>query len=262
MPELADVEVYRQYLNATALHQPIEHIHVESDAILADTTPQGLGRALKDNQFDATRRHGKYLFIELHNGGWLAIHFGMTGSLQYFGADTKPPDYTQLLLSFKNGHQLAYVAPRKLGRIALTDSPQDFIDAHALGPDALALSPADFKQLAEGRRGGVKAWLMDQKTIAGIGNVYSDEILFQARLHPKTNVSELDEAALNTLYQKIHQVFDAAIKARVDPAQMPDSFLLPHREKGGKCPNCNGQVKKISVSGRNGWYCPVCQKKK
>lgn len=260
MPELADVEVYRQYLNATTLHQAIEHTHVESSDILADTTPQALGRALKDNQFNSTRRHGKYLFIELHNGGWLVMHFGMTGSLEYFGADKKAPDHTRLLLSFKNGHRLAYVAPRKLGRITLTDAPRTFIDAHDLGPDALALSPAEFKQLAEGRRGGVKAWLMDQQTIAGIGNIYSDEILFQARIHPKTRVGALDEKALDTLYHKMHKVFDAAIKARADPEQMPDSFLLPHREKGGKCPNCSGKIKKISISGRNGWYCPACQK--
>jgi len=261
MPELADVEVYRQYLNATALHQAIEHTHVEDAVILADTTPQTLGRALKDNQFDSTRRHGKHLLVELHHGGWLAMHFGMSGSLEYFAADKKSPDYTQLLLSFKNCHHLAYVAPRKLGRIALTDNPRTYIEAHQLGPDALALSPAEFRQLASGRRGSIKAWLMDQQNLAGIGNIYSDEILYQARIHPQTNVSDLNKAMLDNLYCKMHQVFDIAIKAHADPAQLPEKFLLPHRDKDGRCPGCGGPLKKISVTGRSAWYCPACQKK-
>lgn len=101
MPERADVEVYRQYLNATALHQAIEHTDIESSDILADTSPQGLGRALKDNQFSSThRRHGKYLFVELHNGSWLMMHFGMTGALKYLGADKKPPECRLAVLIF------------------------------------------------------------------------------------------------------------------------------------------------------------------
>jgi formamidopyrimidine-DNA glycosylase len=261
MPELADVEIYRQYFNATALHQDIEQTHVEDAVILADTTPQVLGRALKNNRFDATRRHGKHLFVELHNGGWLAMHFGMSGSLEYFAADKKVPDFTLLLVSFKNGHQLAYVAPRKLGHITLTDDPRIFIEAHHLGPDALALSPAEFRQLASGRRGSIKAWLMDQQTLAGIGNIYSDEILFQARIHPQTSVNKLNDATLDRLYRKIHRVFDTAIKAHADPAQMPDKFLLPHRDKGGRCPRCDGLLHRLSVSGRSAWFCPACQKK-
>ncbi|ALP53895.1 hypothetical protein Tel_12545 [Candidatus Tenderia electrophaga] len=259
MPELADVEVFRQYLNATALHQEIAHTHVEGEQILAGTSPQGLGRALKNNQFDATRRHGKYLFIELHHGGWLVMHFGMTGRLSYFDGDRQTPEHTQLLLDFKNGRRLAYVAPRKLGRIELTRNPPTFIAAHELGPDALTPSLADFKRLAEGRRGSVKGWLMNQQVMAGIGNVYADEILFQARIHPRRKVQDLDARDLDTLYKKIHQVFDAAIAAKVAPDDMPDDFLLPHRKKGGNCPGCQGKVKQIAVSGRNGWYCPRCQ---
>jgi formamidopyrimidine-DNA glycosylase len=134
------------------LHHRIAGTHAESDEILQGTSPQGLGRALKDNQFDSSRRHGKYLFIELHNGGWLGMHFGMTGSLAYFGSDSQVPDYTRLLLTFNNGYRLAYVAPRKPGKVFLTDTVQAFIEDHGLGPDALAPSPAEFKELAQGRR--------------------------------------------------------------------------------------------------------------
>jgi len=261
VPELADVEVYRRYLNATALHQRIAGTHAESDEILQGTSPQGLGRALKDNQFDSSRRHGKYLFIELHNGGWLGMHFGMTGSLAYFGSDSQVPDYTRLLLTFNNGYRLAYVAPRKLGKVFLTDTVQAIIEGHGLGPDALAPSPAESKELAKGRRGSVKSWLMDQQRLAGIGNVYSDEILFQARVHPKQNLSRLDEAALEDLYRNLHQVFDAAIEADADPDRMPRHFLLPQRHDDGQCPRCGGKVKHIQVAGRSAWFCPACQSK-
>lgn len=259
MPELPDVEVYRRYLRSTALHQRIEHVHVESPALLPGTTPQGLGRALKGEAFESTGRHGKHLFAELDHDGWLMLHFGMTGSLAYFRHREDTPDYTRCLFTFANGFHLAYVAPRKLGRIALVDSPQSFVTEHGLGPDALGLDAEAFQRLASGRRGGVKSWLMDQETMAGVGNVYSDEILFQAGIHPRRSVADLDDEALHRLHRALRSVLEAAIEAHAEPSRMPESFLLPHREQGGRCPKCNAQVEKVQAAGRTAWYCPKCQ---
>jgi len=260
VPELADVEIYRQYLNSTALHQEIERTSIESSQILVGLSPQALARALQGSQLTATQRHGKYLFIALSSGSWLVIHFGITGLLKYCGTDEKRPEHTRLLLHFKNGSQLAYVAQRKLGRIALVDKPPTFIEVNKLGPDALTLSLTEFKKLAQGRRGTVKAWLMNQQVMTGIGNVYSDEILFQSCIHPKRAVNNLEQRSLKRLYHQMYKVFDAAIKARANPRQMPPGFLLPRRKEGGKCPRCSETVKRILVSGRNAWYCPGCQK--
>ena len=259
MPELPDVEVYRQYLDATALHQKVEGVHAQSPELIEGTTSQGLGRALQGNTLEATARHGKYLFVDITGSSWLILHFGMTGNLKYYQHSQDKPEYTRFLVSFANGYHLAYIAPRKLGRIALTDSPQAWVSEKGLGPDALAISESAFLERTAHRRGSVKSWLMHQKNIAGIGNVYSDEILFQARINPKTAVNELKEGQLKELYQVMRTVLEDAITARADPDQMPRSFLTPHRHKGGKCPNCNGTLKTIKVSGRTAWYCPGCQ---
>ncbi len=260
MPELPDVEVYRQYLEATSLHQRVERVHVESPALLTGTNPQGLGRALHRKSLKTTHRHGKYLFAGLSGGRWLVLHFGMSGELQYFrGGQEQSPDYTRCLVSFGNGFNLAYVAPRKLGLIGLVDSPRSLVKERKLGPDALELGQQAFRELAVGRRGTVKSWIMDQHSIAGIGNIYSDEILFQAKLHPKRLVADLDEATVMRLYDAMRHVLESAVKAGADPGRMPAAFLLPRREAESRCPKCGSALKSMQVAGRSAWYCPRCQ---
>ncbi len=266
MPELPDVEVYRRYLNATALHQPIERTHVEDARLLVGTTPQGLGRALKGRSFESSCRHGKYLFAALDRGGWLVLHFGMTGRLAYFRNPEHEPDYTRCTVTFRNEFRLAYVARRKLGHITLADSPGSFVRERNLGPDALSLSARDLCHLASGRRGYAKSWLMDQHAMAGIGNVYSDEILFQAAIHPRCPVPDLDEQALERLHRALRHVLETAIEAKADPGRMPRHFLLPHRHTGGRCPHCGRLVTHLQAAGRRppatgrrAWYCPACQ---
>lgn len=259
MPELPDVEIYKQYFNATALHQRVECIHMKSSTLLVNTTPQGLGRALKHKKFRSTKRHGKYLFIELNPFGWLVMHFGMTGELKYFQQGQDKPNYAQLIIIFENGFHLAYISRRKLGQIALIDEPQQYLNMHSLGPDALNLSSAHFYELASKRRKNVKSWLMDQHIIAGIGNIYSDEILYQAKIHPKRTICDLDKLILKRLYQTIGTVLNTAIEASANPKKMPSTFLLSHRKQGNHCPECANPIEKIKVAGRSAWYCPQCQ---
>lgn len=260
MPELPDVEVYRQYLIATALHQQIEHVHVESRSILLGVTPQSLGRTLKHKSFHSIDRHGKYLFTAVENRKWLVMHFGMTGNIKYFQSKQDMPDYTRFLVTFENGYHLAYIALRKLGIIAITDSPETWTKEHNLGPDALELTEGQFIKQAKNHRSGIKSWLMNQGNIAGIGNIYSDEILFQAGIHPMCPVSKFDEAKLKQLYKTSCSVLLTAINAHTVPGQMPATFLLPHRKQGGRCPLCNTNLEKIKAAGRTAWYCPRCQK--
>lgn len=259
MPELPDVEVYRQYLNAKALHQPVEKVHVESPSILKETSPQSLGHALKHKAFNSINRQGKYLFISISDEQWLVMHFGMTGDIKYFQKETETPDYSRLLIDFENGYHLAYISPRKLGRISLTNSPEKWLHTHKLGPDAFELSEEAFIEQAENSRGAVKSWLMNQKIIAGIGNVYSDEILFQSGIHPKSSLKDLNSSKLEKLYKTMHKVLNKAISAHADPEQMPANFLLPHRKKGGHCPACDTPLKTVKIAGRTAWYCPHCQ---
>jgi formamidopyrimidine-DNA glycosylase len=260
LPELPDVETYRRYLAAHALHQGIAHVKVSSPRQLAGTSPQGLRRALVRRRFESTRRHGKHLFARIGKGRWLMLHFGMTGSLSYDRKGRGVPPYTRLRIDFGRDRQLAFLDPRKLGRIALTDSPRRFIEARHLGPDALALDRAALAKLAAGTRGAIKSWLMDQHAIAGIGNIYADEILVQARIHPRRSPNALERRALGRLFTSLGQVLRQAIAAGADPARMPKSFLLSRRKRGARCPRCGGAVERMAIGGRSTYYCPSCQR--
>ncbi|HKJ77265.1 MAG TPA: DNA-formamidopyrimidine glycosylase family protein [Gammaproteobacteria bacterium] len=260
MPELPDVETFRRYLDANGLDRTIARTHVEAEDLLEGLTAQGLGQRLKGRRLTATRRHGKYLFAARDDyDGWLVLHFGMSGFLQAVGPGESPPQHTRMTLDFEDGGVLAYAALRKLGLIAWTDDPAAFAAARGLGPDALAIERAAFVQAVRCHRGGVKCWLMDQSALAGVGNVYSDEVLFQAGLHPKRKGNRLGEAEADRLYDALHAVLEAAVDARADPDRLPEGHILPLRGKEAPCPRCGGPLSPIKACGRTGWYCPACQ---
>lgn len=260
MPELPDVEVFGQYFDATSLHQEIAEVEVHSRQVLEDVSAQELETALRGRTFESTRRHGKWLFVELDDGNWLVLHFGMTGFLKYFKDEGNEPAHSRLLIQFSNGYHLAYDSQRKLGEIDLIEDVEHFISEHDLGPDALGLKLDEFREILADRRGMIKSALMDQSLMAGIGNVYSDEILFQAGIHPRATVSQLDEGTLETLFRRMKQVLHTAIECRADPAQFPDSYITLHRHRDGKCPKCGGEIEQVKVSGRTAYSCPECQK--
>jgi formamidopyrimidine-DNA glycosylase len=261
MPELPDVEVFKRYLDATALHKTITAVEVKSARILRGVSIGMLQKTLRHRQFQSTHRHGKHLLVALEQGPWLTLHFGMTGYLKYFKQMDQDPEHDRLLLSFANGFHLAYVCQRKLGAVGLTDDIDSFIEEQELGPDVLSLDPESFRQALQGRRGTIKSFFLNQKYLAGLGNVYADEILFQSKLHPQSQVHNLEPETVNRLYQAVQDVLHLAIDAQADPDRFPDSFMLPHRRRDGTCPRCQGDLKKISVAGRSGYYCPACQTK-
>jgi formamidopyrimidine-DNA glycosylase len=259
VPELPDVEVLKQYLDATSLHQDIKAVEVRDSRILEDISGERLKTGFKGHSFDSTRRHGKYLFAELSDSCWLVLHFGMSGDLKYFKSMEKDPEYDQLLISFSNGYHLAYNAPRKLGLVALIEDMDAFVEKKELGPDAMSLDVTGFQKALSDRRGMVKSTLMNQQIIAGIGNVYSDEILFQARLHPRLGIDELDGETLEQLFNTMREVLQTAIDRRARPDQFPGTYLTRHRNEGERCPKCGGEIERLPVSGRTAYYCPSCQ---
>lgn len=261
MPELPDVEVFKRYFDDNALHQRIADAAVGSERILEEVSSRTLIGHLRGHRFERSRRHGKYLFGELDDHTWIIFHFGMSGRFEAFRGQ-QPPKGTQLVLDFENGAHLALVMPRKLGRLGLTDNPDSYIASKGLGVDILdpKLTFARFRQLAEVHNGMVKCWMMDQAVMAGIGNIYTDEVLFHARIAPQHKLEELDAAALKRLYSQLHRVIDSAIRHNADPDNMPASFLLSHRKESAPCPGCGGKVKRIKACGRTAWYCPDCQR--
>lgn len=263
MPELPDVVQLKRYFDATSLHQEIAGSHVADERILENVTARQLSPRLKGSAFAAAHRHGKFLFAELSRGGYLVLHFGMTGELHYY-KDGDEPRFTRLLVDFDNGRHLAVCWQRMLGEVNVTDDRDGFIAKRELGPDALAdgFGREAFVEALSGRRGSVKAALMNQSIVAGIGNVYSDEILFQARRHPATTLDQLDEDDLGELYRVMRRVLQTAVRHDADTSTFPRSYLLRDRDQDGACPECGGELAEQDVSGRTARFCPRCQKKR
>jgi len=261
MPELPDVEVLKRYVHATCLHKKITDVDARSQDTLDNVSARKLKRALKGCSFEHASRHGKHLFVAIDRGGWLSMHFGMTGRLKYFKGMEKDPPHDRMLVMFSNGYCLAYDCQRKLGRIGLVGDVQAYINEHDLGPDALD-DDFDFKafrQAVAGRRAMVKSALMNQQRIAGIGNVYSDEILFQAGVRPEVRTDELDTDQLRRIFRSMRRVLRTAVNRKAEPERMPESWLTPQRGRDGACPRCGGDLRHAQVSGRTAYYCPEDQ---
>lgn len=261
MPELPDVEIFKQYLDSTSLHKRVEDVSIIDGGLLEGISGRQFRRRLKGEQFESTRRHGKYLFVRLKNGH-MVLHFGMTGYLEYYRSEEDRPDKAKILWQFANGYRLACISGRKLGSVKLIENPDKFIEQHDLGPDPLNddIEAGEFVDLYHGRRGTVKAGLMNQSVLAGIGNVYSDEVLFRAGIHPGTKLKSLDPAALKKLYRTMRDVLDTTIHCRADPSRFPRAYLTPRRKPGAECPKCGGAIRRVTVSGRSSFFCDTHQR--
>lgn len=263
MPELPDVAGFKQYLDATSLHQPIARTSVRAKDLLAGVSPRKLSAVMKGHALNATTRHGKFLFAKIDKNGWLVLHFGMTGELTYFEEPADEPQYAAVTWRFENGRHLSYISRRKLGRVGLTNDLDAFIAGESLGPDALSdeFDADRFVAALDGRTGLLKAALMNQSIMAGIGNVWADEILFQAGVHPEVSVNDLDKKELPDVYRVMRRVLRVGAEKGGTLEKLPRGYFLPHREGDGECPKCGGDIQTITVSGRTTHFCPKCQKK-
>jgi formamidopyrimidine-DNA glycosylase len=259
MPELPDVETFKRYLDATSLHQQISGVDVRDAYVLKGVSPRELAQQLKGRRFESSRRHGKHLFVRTDGDLWLRLHFGMTGSLQYLKRDGPARVHTRVLFVFANNRPLAFDDQRKFGEIGLVEDIDKFLRERAVGPDALKISFPQFRDIFGKHRGAVKAILLNQKLIAGIGNIYADEILFRAYIHPATQISALTDNTIARLFRATRYILKKAIAAKADADLMPKSWLLPHRGKGGKCPRCGRDLRPATIGGRTAWFCAHCQ---
>jgi formamidopyrimidine-DNA glycosylase len=261
MPELPDAVVYRRRLDQNALDRSIASTTVVDPIILGDgLEPHRFEEVLRGRALTETHRHGKHVFARYGDEtGWLAFHFGMTGRVQVV-PNGERPEYAYVQVHFDGGGVLAFECPRKFARVRLIDTPDAFVEAKDLGPDARRADVETFLKPFEGRRGTIKGRLLDQSVVAGLGNIYADEALYQEGIHPATTVPELSEAALRDLYDAIQAVLDAAIAVDADPEALdPDHFMLPHRYGDEHCPKTGVPLKTETVSGRTAYYAPTRQ---
>ncbi|MFX0082607.1 MAG: Fpg/Nei family DNA glycosylase [Candidatus Hodarchaeota archaeon] len=258
MPELPEVETFKHYLDKTSLKQEISEIKVIDTRVL-NIDYSVLRESLLNKQFEYSIRHGKYLFVFL-DPKYLVFHFGMTGDLEYYNKQDSEPKFSKVIFHFKNGFNLAYISMRMFGRISMTDSIEDFIQLKKLGPDAYKMSFEEFSGAIKRRSAILKNALLNQSFIAGIGNIYSDEILFRTKLNPRTKIDEINERKLEELFANTKEILRYGIEQEGDLSTYPKSFLIPHRKKDEKCPKCNNKIERFEISGRHGFFCPMCQK--
>jgi formamidopyrimidine-DNA glycosylase len=261
MPELPEVETFKRYLDSTSLHQSITGIEVRDAYVLKRVSERELTRRLKGRRFENSRRHGKHLFVRAGNELWLRLHFGMTGWLQYLKRDEEMSNTARVLFGFANNRRLAFDDQRKFGEIELIEDVDEFLQTRGLGPDALEISLSQFKAILGKHRGTVKAILLNQQLIAGIGNLYADEILFRARMQPASEAASLSDNDLRRLFRATRHVLERAIALKTDFNRLPKSWLLPHRGKRGRCPRCGRALKSATIGGRTSWFCTHCQER-
>lgn len=261
MPELPDVEEFRKHIEANALGKKIRRTRVLDDKVLKNIDASAFAKTLEGRSFEQVVRHGKFCFVVMDNHKNLAMHFGMTGFIRYYNVHDKAPEYVCIAFDFDNDYTLSYDSRRKLGRVELVENLDRFIEERGLGPDALDpdFSENDFQKATGGRRGSLKAALMKQEIIAGIGNVYSDEILFQERLHPATAITDLDEVRLGGVFRTMRRILSQVIETGNERRGLPESLLTPHRGRDMQCPSCKGRLEKIKAAGRSAYFCPSCQ---
>jgi formamidopyrimidine-DNA glycosylase len=261
MPELPEVERFKRYLDRTSLHQRITCVEVRDAYVLERVSARELARRLKGRRLEKSRRHGKHLFVRAGNELWLRLHFGMTGSLEYFKHHEEAPNSARVIFRFVNGGRLAFDDQRKFGEVELIKDMDEFLQRRSIGADALEVSLSEFKTIFRIHRGAVKAILLNQKLIAGIGNLYADEILFRACVHPATAAARLNAKDLRRLFRAIRYVLEKAIALKTDFNRLPKSWLLTRRGKHGKCPRCDRPLRSAIVGGRTSWFCAYCQKR-
>ena len=255
MPEVVDVAVFMARLRDHALDRRIETVDVRGSTVLDDRTATRLVDVLEGSRLTRAVQHGKWGLTCVDDGPWLTWHFGMTGFVVVDAGEV--PDHTRLLLELADRGSIAYSCQRRLGRIGLVDSPEALADDRNLGPDVRDLDEAAFAELLDGRRGAIKSLLMNQSAMAGLGNVYADEILFNAHLDPATEVPDLTSAQRHRLHREMHRVVDMAIDRDADPTRYPRTWLTPHRDDDEPvCPRCRVPLRRGRVAQRTTWWCP------
>jgi len=258
VPELPEVEMARRLLEAGALHHKITSVDVRDSRILNSVSAQGLKSALAGRQLCSVLRHGKRLFLQIDSGQWLTLHLGLTGWPVFLEKICAEPRHTRLRIDFEGGPALAFDDLRIFGEVGLTESPQEFLARRGIGPDALQMERETFLTVMSGRKGKIKPALLDQRLIAGLGNLYADEALFQTGICPQAR--SLNRERLDGLFSAIQKVLRTSLASNADFEKLPDTYLLPHRHPGGACPRDGAALEKIKIAGRTSYYCPLHQK--
>ncbi len=254
MPELPEVETFRRRIMGGAEGKVIEDARVDGIRLLPESRgdPEA---SLRGRRIVGSRRNGKSLFLELDDGNWLFLHFGMSGYPLFFQEDA--PRFARLLLTMDEGN-LAICWPRRLGAMAILDDVDSFLAAKGRGPDALDVGWEHFRRGFKGRR-TVKSLLLDQSFISGVGNLYADEMLYQTGVLPTRPAEDVSEEEIRHLHSSMIRALEESLAADTEFPRLPADMMLRVRGKGGACPRCSGPWSIAKVAGRTSYFCASCQ---
>ncbi len=275
VPELPEVETVRRQIAPALVGATIVDAEIVDPRLTRPVEPSLVAGALVGERIADVDRRGKYLLIRLASGRTLVVHLRMTGSLRHAPAGELPDDaHRRATLRLDTGTEVAYRDVRRFGTWELLDEGhlRPYL-ATRLGPEPLgaSFSSARLAQLAAGRTAPVKSFLLDQRRIAGIGNIYADEALWRARVHPRRPAGELGAEEL----ARLHRAIRAALRKGValqgstlreyvtpngTPGGMQREFHVYGRH-GEPCDRCGSAIERTVIGGRGTWFCPVCQRR-
>lgn len=257
MPELPDVEGFRRRFARHGLGKRVERVETVDRDLLRNTSPQGIGRALRGREFTEADRHGKWL-IARTGGPLMLMHFGMTGLIHWTARDEPRHPHDRVVLHLEGG-ELRFRDQRKFGGVWLArDEAERERVTGPMGPDALDVDADALGDLLAGRRGALKPALMDQRLIAGMGNLLCDEVLWRARVGPRRPAGRLSPKTVRALAAELHEVLRASNRrGRIPPEE---GWLTGVRDdRGARCPRCGTKLRRATIGGRTTVWCPRCQ---
>ena len=261
MPELPEVETQLRYLERTVLGATISRVRITAPGIIKLPSARAFAAGLRGRRMIGASRRGKYLIVTLDNGRALILHFGMGGHLALYERARDRPDYTRIEFVFESGKRLAFTCPRNICRVMLVDKPDDVPALREMGrePLASAFSLAYLERVIdESPARCVKPLLMDQTKVAGVGNIYADQILFDALVRPDRRASSLNVDDIKRIHRETRRVLRRAIATADDP-EFPPHFLASRAANGKGCPRCSGGITKMRLNGRTAHFCRRCQ---
>nr|WKN38952.1 DNA-formamidopyrimidine glycosylase family protein [Tunicatimonas sp. TK19036] len=250
MPELPEVATFQKYFDLAAIGRRVMALEVLEPRVLT-VSPEQLQQTVVGQRWESSQRIGKHLLVELSEGGWMSIHFGMTGSLRSFKDREDMPRFIKVLFTLDDGFYLGFRCPRLLGRIGLVDSIGKYQQVKRLGPDALAVSWENFQAQFARRKGLVKPLLMNQTVVAGLGNWIVDEVLYQAGIHPEKRADQLSEAEVRAIYDKMQYILETAVRLESRYEDFPDDFLVTYRWSKNQHRQDEINLKRFKVGGRS-----------
>jgi formamidopyrimidine-DNA glycosylase len=276
VPELPEVETVVRGLRLSLPGRSILNLRFGKTDFVE--SPETIAERLPGMRISDVTRMGKFICIAVEPGNsqsarpsrlFLIVHLGMTGRLTVISSAEPVPPHTHVFFALDDGRELRYTDPRRFGRMLLVEESALPAFVGRLGKEPLEITPEEFCEYFESRRARVKALLLDQSVLRGIGNIYADESLFRARLHPARIAENLSREQLLLLHRKMRDVLEEAILSRgssisdyVDSEGRQGSFQFRHRvyQRDGKpCYRCRATIRRVIVAGRSSHFCPRCQ---